>query len=506
MKKLLYVFCGCVFLAATPVSAQVVKQAGKMVVSGGVKSTVKNAVHTPRVPTVSVKPTVPAIQTQVQRAVVPSMQTQVRTLELTQPSITPAGTLSVRAADVAPSLPTQAAFGGPRPPVTPPTVLIAEGPDFPQGNNFGKPIFPQKKDLATLWDIQSLPREQAQIHRALRNISDNAQKALENTALTPEQFFRVSNAVSYFRSLSPKQASDVDVMMSAPFRQHAAVLRSPQATEYAYYLQGNRFREDYENAYKYHRGLEDENGYIPTVIGDPTTGVSLEEIHRAFAAAEPTDKPIFVNVAMHGGVRDNHFRMGANASTRLSTLELVQELQFLRQTTHTPEVNLQLDSCHSGACVTDFEQLPAQLREGINIFATSGNFQYSYSDGSSYAARSRGTEKTIVLHQVGLMLESIQNTNISVRANIDGQPFNPLKTAAEDPTLNEYYHLLYRSLYEELQHTNNPLSAEELKDNIEAELEPKHTMPLFSIARQMGEQRWGEDFIQMFEAGNFIFR
>ena len=177
-----------------------------------------------------------------------------------------------------------------------------------------------------------------------------------------------------------------------------------------------------------------ENGFIPSVVGNPQEGFSRIKLQQTFSTAEKTNKPILVQITSHGEI-DGAGRFyipsrGLNSSTQITTTELVDDLQMLRKTTGTPVVNLQLDACHSGQFMREFEALPKAKREGINVFAHSGGVQQEGLLGSGFAqTKSRGVG-SIASHQQQVLIDQIKDGNVFSRGYIDGVSFNPLEQAA----------------------------------------------------------------------------
>ena len=244
---------------------------------------------------------------------------------------------------------------------------------------------------------------------------------------------RLQDARAYFHSLTPQQANDVRTLYSAPFRQHAIAIRSPQATQYGYFLQGSGMEGNYEYILKEELGgigLE-ESGYIPTVIGNPAAGISKRQLLEMIHSAEKTDKPIFVFFEMHGGVPGGKFVALANSRLNLDTTDIVEYMRKLRVATGTPELNLYMTSCHGGAFLDEFEALPLGQREGINVFVSTSAQQCNFSSNTRYA-RTHIEGKDIVKEMVEDMVRQImQGGNYYVQANINGQSFNPLQIAME---------------------------------------------------------------------------
>ena len=342
--------------------------------------------------------------------------------------------------------------------VTPPTTKGSTTRPVPQADNAGvevveitpeearrlagkesvTPPTPKAPVRATTIPTNGLStRMSGQIERddfkeLINEISTNLDKAKSNTALSAAQRARVEEAEQYFARLTPAQANDIRTLTSAEFRQHAAVLRSPTATEHAFYVEGAGFEHAYDVSASWFVGQE--NGFIPSVVGNPQEGFSRIKLQQTFSTAEKTNKPILVQITSHGEI-DGAGRFyipsrGLNSSTQITTTELVDDLQMLRKTTGTPVVNLQLDACHSGQFMREFEALPKAKREGINVFAHSGGVQQEGLLGSGFAqTKSRGVG-SIASHQQQVLIDQIKDGNVFSRGYIDGVSFNPLEQAA----------------------------------------------------------------------------
>ena len=370
----------------------------------------------------------------------------------------------------------------------------------------GKPLY---ESLGEQWGLPSLSVNQlTPAHQQLVQVSKDLELIKSAATLTPDQRQRVQNAENYFRSLPLDEAVRFEVQLSAQFRQHAAVLRSPTATEYAYYIQGYQ----YEHLYKKQKSAEwedlsEEEGYIPTVIGDPKNGCSLTEVTQAFKNATPTDKPIFVQVAAHGNVdQAGRFRLGLQKAT-VSTQELIAAVQRLRTQTGAPEVNVQLDSCLGGSCLIEFAQLPAQEREGINLFVLAGTHNYNYFDKETLAARSRGNENnSIALNLTGVLLRNIAEGKILAGAYINGKPFLPMTHLihTQEPTSFEMELLYGVGLDQTSAGPSGPFvlkNLEEMQKKFKADKET-YLRPVFNSALQLGHLFFGDAFDRMVKDEN----
>lgn len=279
-------------------------------------------------------------------------------------------------------------------------------------------------------------------------ISENLTRA-RRTSLIPAQRARVEEAERYFSKLTPEQANDWGTLTSREFQKHAAVLRSPTATEQAFYVEGAGFEDTF---FRSAPNMQKTKGYIPSVVGEPTKGFVRADLQEAFKLAEQTDQPILVQLTSHGEIDAAGFYIpsrGLSNSAKVRTADLVDDLQMLRRTTGTPEINLQLDACHSGKFMQEFEALPQAKRNGINVYAHAGGVKQENLVGPvSAMARSRGTG-SIASSQTQILIKQIEGRNVFARGYINGTSFNPLQQAAlrakaeANPLANEL-NLLYR--------------------------------------------------------------
>lgn len=263
------------------------------------------------------------------------------------------------------------------------------------------------------------------------SISENLNE-VSNLPLTAAQRARVEEAERYFSQLTLEQVNDWNALQSsAEFQKHSILLRSPAATEHAFYVEGAGLEPYFTSSF----GARQAKGFIPTIVGEPKGGFARSDLQKAFRVAERTDKPILVKITAHGEIDSaGHFYFpsrGLNNSTRVNTSELVDDLQQLRRTTGTPEVNLQLDACHSGQFMQEFEALPKVKREGINVYVHAGGRQQENLVGAMAGkAAGRGSaERSIAVHQIDVLTEQIGKGNVYVRGYLQGEPFNPLEQA-----------------------------------------------------------------------------
>ncbi len=393
--------------------------------------------------------------------------------------------------------------------------------NFPQGT-YKLNLPKDNRSLAEMWGLLSYPINSflpahvnlLEISKLLDNIKfaikitpEQAQRlqsshpitATSSLQLTPKQLQRVQEAEIYFRSLTLEEASQFDVQFSPEFRKHASVLRAPQATEYAYYIQGSGFENIYQQTKEYNGELiSEEEGYIPYFIGDPEKGCTLTQINQVFSNAPKTDKPLFVQVAAHGNTDTiGRFRVYFNGEP-VYTQSLIASVQRLRQQTGAPEVNVQIDSCSGGACLLEFSQLPAEQREGINLFVLAGTNNYNYTDAFTLAARSRGnTSYDIALNLTAALLKSIASGKLLVGAHIRGQLFMPLTDTIKDPRLSSIGRELYSLLLEEqttfMAYNRN---SAQILDNLLNTLrsDERYIRPIYNAAVAQGRRIFGPDF------------
>lgn len=263
----------------------------------------------------------------------------------------------------------------------------------------------------------------------LEELSTALDRAKANKSLTAAQKARVDQAEKYFDSLTPQEVTDLHVWSSPQFRQHAATLRSPQATEHGFFIEQGMYKQNHTFSQ-----IPREEGYISTFVGNERGDLSYKSIQQAFQQAEKTDKPIFVKWVSHGEIDSEgqfYFLLGDPGSTnRVYTKEFVKDLQALRKTTGTPVINLQSDACHSGQFLEEFMALPASQREGINIFVPAGGRIQVNNKGAELLNRTRGGASTIAAQQQTTLLTHMgEDGNIFARAYINGKPFNPLEQA-----------------------------------------------------------------------------
>lgn len=260
-------------------------------------------------------------------------------------------------------------------------------------------------------------------------------QAIESS-LTPVQRARWEAAKQFFAQLTPELANDLNFLTSPEFRQHATVIRTPQATEYGYYIQGSGMGPHYQDLYASHE-LRKEAGYISTFAGNPINGVSAQDIQHMINNAVSTQDPIFVLIHMHGGIdkTSGTFVARANEQNTLSTPDIVNYMQKLRQKTGTPQLNLFLSSCYGGAFLDEFAALPLSQREGINVFVYTGRSQFNYTF-DAVEARYHTPSANIVQEQIKGMIDQIlYKDNLFVQANINGQSFNPIEIATQKAKL-----------------------------------------------------------------------
>ena len=300
-------------------------------------------------------------------------------------------------------------------------------------------------------NVSQLSNQTKRFKKQFNEIADNLDKALANPSLTPAQQTRIREAERYFSQLTPAQADDWTVFSSAEFQKHASVLRSPTATEHAIYVEGGGL---FDSAYigSYTKQMELREGFIPQTVGNPEKGFVRSDLQQAFRTAEKTDKPLLVQISSHGELdAAGKFYIpsrGLTNSATMRTADLVDDLQMLRRTTGAPEINLQLDACHSGAFLQEFESLPEAKRVGINIYAHAGAPLQENEVFLGMAARSRGTG-SIAFSQSKVIVDLTNKGNVFARAIVDGKSFNPLEQAlfraqAEGSPLVDELELLYR--------------------------------------------------------------
>ena len=310
-------------------------------------------------------------------------------------------------------------------PPTPPAD-IKQVADFPEDN----------RPLTEVWGLDSMSlNELEQFDGRLLDISNDLQHIREFLAygnqLTPRQFARVQAAENYFRSLTLEEVTDKKVWMSTAFRQHAAVLRSPQATEQAFFIEQNMYKESYR-----FDEIPQEAGYIPTFIGNAKGDLSYQSIREAFRQADKTSEPIFVKWTTHGEVDEAgnfYFLLGdPGSANRVYTKQVVEDLQLLRQVTGAPVINFQTDACHAGQFLEEFTTLPETMRQGINVFVLAGGRMQVNNQGVEVFNRVRNEKQSMQEQQLTYLLEHMGQTgNIFVRGYVNGQSFNPLEQAVK---------------------------------------------------------------------------
>ncbi len=267
---------------------------------------------------------------------------------------------------------------------------------------------------------------------------DNKKAASSSTDLTPEQNARVKEAADFFDSVVTKDFYDLRFWMHPLTRRHAAVLRSPRATQYAYYIQGSSLEEAQKMILQTMKGgIQADAGYIPNFVGEPIWGTTPQEIYEMFAHAPKTDKPILVHFNGHGGANKRTGKFETEIGKKrvsndyerfkMSTEEIARMLQSLRQQTQAPEINVAAVFCHGGLFFNEFVQLPAELREGINLFVESSVHQYTVIDEATLWAHSLEPGETIKMRQIINLFRQLARGNIFVQAYVDGQVFNPLQ-------------------------------------------------------------------------------
>ncbi len=261
-------------------------------------------------------------------------------------------------------------------------------------------------------------------------ISENLKQIHSSDApLTPAQRARVEEAERYFSRLTQAQADDWAVITSPEFQKYSAVLRSPTATGQAFYVEGADLDMHFKNA----PFMQKTKGFVPTIVGNPEKGFVRADLQKAFKTAERTNEPVLVQISSHGDIDSaGKFYLssrGLYSSAKVKTADLVEDLQQLRKVTGTPEINLQLDACHSGQFLQEFEALPEVQRAGINVYAHAGaSQQCNFVEGLAAAARSRGTG-SIASYQTELLLKHIDRGNVFARGYVNGASFNPLEQA-----------------------------------------------------------------------------
>ncbi len=277
----------------------------------------------------------------------------------------------------------------------------------------------------------------AYLKEAVEDIAANMKTSLANTSLTKAQRANVRKAAAYFMQLTPQQLADPMTFLSAQAREYGAILRAPAATETIFYVEGNTllFADDALQA------LPGEKGFIPHVVGDYQNGFTKQELKEAFLRAGKIDQPVTVQITSHGRSDEEGFYFVAksvnrNDVERLRTAELADMLQVLRARTGAPSVLLQIDACRGGMFLEEFEALPAEKREGINVFAHTGGVQEVGSLYPDYLVenRQRGMDD-LLTRQLNLLVKRIKTLfsnemNIFVRGFINGKSFNPLEQAA----------------------------------------------------------------------------
>ncbi len=278
----------------------------------------------------------------------------------------------------------------------------------------------EKSKLGLLEKRSSVPeRYKEQIDDILEQIN----KAKADSSLTPDQRRVVDEATEYFNSLTPENLADGNLYNSPKFRENAAKLRSPNATEHGFFIDASG-GESY---------ILMEQGYIPHILfseGD----LPFNDIKKMFKGAQKTDKPIFVRLQSHGEIDASgkfYFILGDGESKNvIYTNDLVEALQSLRTTTGTPEINLYSGACHSGQFLDEFVKLPVEQRKGINIFATAGSPLQVNVTSNVNLSRIRGASGTIKEDQLDNIIEIIRTKgNIFTRAYVDGEIFDPLGQA-----------------------------------------------------------------------------
>ena len=190
--------------------------------------------------------------------------------------------------------------------------------------------------------------------RVFDKIAENLNEAT-HASLTPAQRARVEEAQRYFSQLTPEQVQDWNALQFSPeFQKHSALLRSPTATEHAFYVEGAGLESYFTSS----AGARQAKGFIPTIVGEPKQGFVRLDLQNAFEAAERTNQPILVKITSHGEIDSaGKFYIpsrGLGKNIQVRTGDLVDDLQSLRRTTGTPEINLQLDACHSGQFLLEF--------------------------------------------------------------------------------------------------------------------------------------------------------
>lgn len=244
--------------------------------------------------------------------------------------------------------------------------------------------------------------------------------AQNNPNLTPAQRESIDRAREYFNNLTPEQLADESLYKSAAFRENAARLKSPTATEHGFYIDANG-------------GISAgavEEGYIPHMISNGEEALPFGDVRQLFSTAEKTDKPIFVRLDVHGEIDDAgkfYFIFGdIKSNNRVYPEELVDALQDLRRTSGTPEIDLYSGACHSGQFLDEFAKLPANKREGINIFATAGSPLQVNSTGNVGLVRTRGVGSIKDAQFDNIVNVIGDKGNIFARGYVDGEMFDPL--------------------------------------------------------------------------------
>ena len=289
----------------------------------------------------------------------------------------------------------------------------------------------QTAELATRLKTQGA---EGPFERIVNRVATHLTQARSNPTLTTAQRARVAEAERYFSQLTAAELKDPKTVSSAMFREQAAVLRSPAATEHAFYVEGAGFAKFYKDSPGFLLGKEE--GFIPHVVGDPTEGFLGRDLYRAFQKAPRTDKPVLVQITSHGELDGaGKFYIpskGLDQGAKVDTEQLVNNLQQLRQVTGTPEINLQLDACHAGQFVNEFEKLPQTKRQGINVYAHGGGVgqENELLQYTPYQAQKAHGSGSIAAHQQEVLIDVINHGNVFARGHINGTSFNPLEQAA----------------------------------------------------------------------------
>ena len=255
------------------------------------------------------------------------------------------------------------------------------------------------------------------------DILHNIDNVKGNNSLTAAQREELNKAFDYFDNLTPEQLADANLYKSNPFRENAARLTSPNATEHGFFIDASGRVPNGTN----------EGGYIPHMLGKDGD-LSLQELKDFFKnAPEAKGQPIYVRLEVHGEIDAGgnfYFIFGdVTSSNHVTTEQFADALQDLLKQTGASEVNLYSGACHSGQFLDEFAKLPQAKRKGVNIFATAGSPAQVNSTANTVLARSKNIGTATRQGQFSTLIDNVidEQGNIFARAYVDGEMFDPLQ-------------------------------------------------------------------------------